>query len=95
MAKLIDPQSPSTAIGIPMLDSKDNEGLRALLDQVAEDVVAFRCKVSINVRQNKDYLWVTALLSARVKKIDPAFNLQLEQNLNPGNDPQLVLSPQR
>ena len=94
VAKLIDLQSPSTVIGMPMLDSKDNDGLRALLDQVAEDVVAFRCKVSINVRQNKDYLWVTALLSARVKKIDPAFNLQLEQNLNPANAPHLVLTPQ-
>jgi hypothetical protein len=94
VAKLIDPQSPSTVIGMPMLDNKDNDGLRVLLDQVAEDVVAFRCKVSINVRQNKDYLWVAALLSARVKKIDPVFNLQLEQNLNPGNDPQLVLTPQ-
>ena len=94
VAKLIDLQSPSTVIGMPMLDSKDNDGLRALLDQVAEDVVAFRCKVSINVRQNKDYLWVTALLSARVKKLDPGFSLQLEQNLNPANAPQLVLTPQ-
>jgi hypothetical protein len=93
-AKLIDPQSPNSMVGMPMLDNKDNDGLRALLDQVAEDVVAFRCKVSINVRQNKDYLWVTALLSARVKKIDPAFNLQLEQVIDPAKDPQLVLMPQ-
>lgn len=93
-ARLINLQAPSTVIGMPMLDSKDNAGLRELLDQVAEDVVAFRCKVSINVRQNKDYLWVTALLSARVKKLDPGFSLQLEQNLNPANAPQLVLTPQ-
>ena len=94
VARLINLQAPSTVIGMPMLDSKDNDGLRALLDQVAEDAVAFRCKVSINVRQNKDYLWVTALLSARVKKLDPGFSLQLEQNLNPANAPQLVLTPQ-
>lgn len=94
VARLINLQAPSTVIGMPMLDSKDNAGLRELLDQVAEDVVAFRCKVSINVRQNKDYLWVTALLSARVKKLDPGFSLQLEQNLNPANAPQLVLTPQ-
>ena len=95
VARLIDPQAPSTVVEMPMLDSKDSDGLRDLLDQVAADVVAFRCKVSINVRQNKDYLWVTALLSARVKKLDPGFNLQLEQNLNPANAPQLVLTPQR
>ena len=94
VARLINLQAPSTVIGMPMLDSTDNAGLRALLDQVAEDVVAFRCKVSINVRQNKDYLWVTALLSARVKKLDPGFSLQLEQNLNPANAPQLLLTPQ-
>lgn len=94
VARLIDPQAANTVIGMPMLDSKDNNGLRELLDQVAEDVVTFRCKVGITARQNKDYLWVVALLSARVKKLDPAFNLQLEQNINPASDPQLVLTPQ-
>lgn len=94
VAKLIDPQAPSSTVALTMLDNKDNDSLRTLLDQVAQEVLAFRCKVSIEVRQSKDYPWVAALLAARVKKLDPAFNLQLEQQINPDKDPRLVLTPQ-
>jgi chemotaxis protein histidine kinase CheA len=94
VASLIDPAAASSTVAMPMLDEKDNESLRKLLDKVALDVVAFRCKVRIEVRQNKDYPWVAALLSARVKKIDPAFNMQLEQQIDPAKAPQLVLTPQ-
>lgn len=93
-AQLIDPKAPSSTIALPMLDTQDNDALRALLDQVAKEVVSFNCKVKIEVRQTKNYPWVASLLSARVKKIDPAFNLQLEQLINPANAPQLVLYPQ-
>lgn len=94
VAQLIDPKAASSVIALPMLDSKDNDSLRNLLDKVAADVVAFRCKVKIEVRQNKDYPWVAALLSARVKKLEPSFNLQLEQQIDPASPPQLSLSPQ-
>jgi hypothetical protein len=49
--------------------------------------------VRIDVRQAKDFPWVAALLSARVKKLDPAFKLQLSQALNAEQVPQLVLTP--
>lgn len=93
-ASLIDPQAASSVINLPMLDTKDNDSLRNLLDQVAADVVALRCTVKVEVRQSKDYPWVAALLSARVKKLDPSFNLQLEQAIDPAKDPRLVLTPQ-
>lgn len=92
-AQLIKPDAASSTISLLMLDEKDNDGLRKLLDGVAADVVNFDCAVQIDVRQAKDFPWVAALLSARVKKLDPAFKLQLSQTLNAGQVPQLVLTP--
>ncbi len=93
-ARVIDPQASSSRVSLAMLDNQDNERLRSLLDTVAEDVVAFRCAVRIEVREAKDYPWVAALLSARIKRLDPAFNPRLSQVVKPGQVPQLVLSPQ-
>ncbi len=94
-ARLIDPAAASSVVPLPMLDNQDNERLRSLLDAVAADVVAFRCAVRIEVRQAKDYPWVAALLSARVKRLDPGFSPRLSQAIKPTQTPQLVLSPQR
>jgi len=92
-ARLIDPAARSSTVPLPMLDQQDNERLRSLLDAVAADVVNFRCAVRIEVRQAKDYPWVAALLSARIKKLDPSFSPQLSQALEPGQIPRLVLTP--
>ena len=92
-AQLIKPDAASSSISLLMLDEKDNDGLRKLLDGVAADVVNFDCAVRIDVRQAKDFPWVAALLSARVKKLDPAYKLQLSQALNTEQVPQLVLTP--
>ncbi|NQD92688.1 hypothetical protein HP532_08500 [Pseudomonas sp. CrR25] len=94
-ARLIDPHASSSQVPLPMLDNQDNERLRSLLDAVAEDVVAFRCAVRIEVRQAKDYLWVAALLNARIKRLDPNFSPRLSQAVKPTQTPQLLLSPQR
>jgi len=94
-ARLIDPHATSSVIPLPMLDNQDNERLRTLLDSVAEDVVAFRCAVRIEVRQAKDYPWVAALLNARIKRLDPGFTPRLSQVIKPTRTPQLVLSPAR
>ena len=94
-AKLIDPAAASSVVPLPMLDKQDNERLRSLLDTVAEDVVAFRCAVRIEVRQAKDFPWVAALLNARIKRLDPSFSARLSQAIKPGQVPQLVLTPHR
>ncbi|MBP8185474.1 MAG: hypothetical protein KAX95_06275 [Pseudomonas sp.] len=94
-ALLIKPDAASSTIALPMLDDNDSDALRKLLDRVASDVVNFNCAVSIEVRQGKDFPWVGALLSARVKKLNPSFNLQLQQVLNAQQAPQLVLTPKR
>ncbi len=92
-ARVIDPSAASTRVALPMLENQDNERLRSLLDQVAQDIVAFRCTVRIEVREARDYLWVAALLNARIKRLDPSFSPQLSQVLKPQQAPQLVLSP--
>lgn len=83
----------SPLVELPQLDRDDNENLRRLLDGVAADIVAHDCTVQIQVREAKDYPWVAALLSARVKKIDPGFKAQYSQALKPDQVPRLVLSP--
>ncbi|TRO13399.1 hypothetical protein EQ836_10480 [Ectopseudomonas mendocina] len=94
-ARLIDPSAATSVVALPMLDSQDNQQLRRLLDSVAADVVTFRCAVRIEVREAKDYPWVAALLSARIKKLDPSFRPQLSQAIAPQQVPRLLLNPQR
>jgi hypothetical protein len=94
-AQLIKADAASSNIALPMLDDNDSHALRKLLDRVASDVVNFNCAVSIQVREGKDFPWVGALLSARVKKLNPNFHLQLQQVLDPQQAPQLVLTPQK
>ncbi|HSC83358.1 MAG TPA: hypothetical protein VLC30_07035 [Pseudomonas sp.] len=93
-AQLIDPKAASSSIPMPMLDAQDRDALRKLLDVVAADVVAFNCAVRLEVREAKDYPFVAALLSARIKKLEPGFTPQLSPLLKPDQEPRLVLSPQ-
>ena len=93
-AQLIDPAAPSSMIALPMLDSRDNQGLYRLLDTVAAEVVKCRCTVAIQVRQAGDYLWLAPLLKARIGRLDPDFSPTMSQLLEPDQVPQLLLSPQ-
>ena len=93
-ARLIDPNAASSSVAMPMLDANDRDSLRTLLDAVAADVVAFDCAVRLQVREAKDYPFVAALLSARIKKLEPGFNPQFSPVLKPDQEPRLVLSPQ-
>ncbi|SIP87932.1 hypothetical protein [Aquipseudomonas alcaligenes] len=93
-ARLIDPNAASSSVPLPMLDANDRDSLRDLLDQVAADVVAFDCAVRLEVRAAKDYPFVAALLTARIKKLDPGFSPQFSPVLKPDQEPRLVLSPQ-
>lgn len=93
-AQLIDPTAASSSVPLPMLDTQDRDALRKLLDVVAADVVAFNCAVRLEVREAKDYPFVAALLSARIKKLEPGFTPQFSPVLKPDQEPRLVLSPQ-
>lgn len=94
-ALLIDPKAASSVVNLPMLETQDNEALRGLMDFVARDVVTYNCSVRVEVRQAKDFPWVAALLSARVKRLDPGFNPSIIQSLKPDQAPRLVLTPAR
>lgn len=94
-ARHIDPAAATSSVSLAMLDDGDNDALRKLLDSVAQDVVNFRCQVQIQVREVKDFQWVAALLSARVKRLDSNFNLDLAQQLDSAQAPQLLLTPKR
>lgn len=94
-ALLIDPAAQSSVVALPMLDSQDNEALRGIMDSVARDVVTYNCAVRVEVRQAKDFPWVAALLSARVKRLDPSFSPSLIQSIKPAQVPRLVLTPAR
>ncbi|GAC1033829.1 hypothetical protein thsps21_46580 [Pseudomonas sp. No.21] len=96
-AKPAEPAKPvrrvANQVALPMLDNDDNERLRSLLDAVAADVVAFDCGVRLQVREARQYPWVVALLSARVKKLDPSYKLRVDHSIDPAKVPNLVLSP--
>lgn len=94
-ARLIDPAALVSTVPLPMLDVSDDDALRSVLDRAAHDVVTFDCSVRVEVREAKDFPWVAALLSARVKKLDPGYRLRISQHLVVDQAPQLTLRPRR
>ena len=91
-AKLIDPTAQSTTIA---LNISDMGKLRRQLDAIAADVVNYDCAVSLQVPRTQDYPWLATLLSKRVKKLDPAFELKLERQIERQVSAQMVLSPSK
>lgn len=92
-ARVLDLNAAHTTIALPMLASRNNHQLGRLLDDVAADVVRFRAAVSIEVADTRDFHWVAALLSARVKKLDANFNPRLQEVIRSDEAAQLVITP--
>lgn len=92
-ARLIDANAASSVIPMPMLDKRNNYQLGRLLDDVAVDVVRFRAAVSIEVADTRDFHWVAALLSTRVKKIDGNFKPSLTEVIRSEQPAQLIITP--
>ena len=88
-AKVIDPTAESTTVA---LNINDMGKLRRQLDAIAADVVNFQCDVSIQAPRTEDYPWLANLLSKRVKKLDPEFDLKLERQILRSVPAQMVLS---
>ena len=91
-AKVIDPTAESTTVA---LNINDMGKLRRQLDAIAADVVNFQCDVSIQAPRTEDYPWLANLLSKRVKKLDPEFDLKLERQILRSVPAQMVLSPRK
>jgi hypothetical protein len=91
-AKVIDLTAESTTVA---LNINDMGKLRRQLDAIAADVVNFQCDVSIQAPRTDDYPWLANLLTKRVKKLDPQFDLNLERQIIRSVPAQVVLSPRK
>lgn len=91
-AKVIDPTAESTTVALNITDSRK---LRRQLDAIAADLVNYDCAVSIQVPRTNDYPWLATLITKRVKKLDPDFDLQIKKQILRSVPAQVVLSPQK
>jgi hypothetical protein len=91
-AKVIDLTAESTTVA---LNINDMGKLRRQLDAIAADVVNFQCDVTIQAPRTDDYPWLANLLTKRVKKLDPEFDLKLERQILRSVPAQMVLSPRK
>ena len=91
-AKVIDPTAESTTIALNITDSRK---LRRQLDAIAADVVNYDCAVSIQAPRTNDYPWLATLITKRVKKLDPDFDLQIKKQILRSVPAQVVLSPRK
>ena len=91
-AKVIDPAAESTTVA---LNINDIAKLRHQLDLIAQDIVNYQCTVSLQVPRTADYPWLATLISKRVKKLDPDFDLKLERQIIRHVPAQMVLIPSK
>lgn len=91
-AKVIDPTAESTTVALNITDSPK---LRRQLDAIAADVVNYQCNVSIQAPRTEDYPWLATLLTKRVKKLDPDFDLKVQRQILRHIPAQMVLTPRK
>ena len=91
-AKVIDPAAESTTVALNIADIAK---LRHQLDLIAQDIVNYQCAVSLQVPRTADYPWLATLISKRVKKIDPGFDLKLNRQVIRHVPAQMVLIPSK
>lgn len=90
VAKLIDPAAESTTIELKLGDMAQ---LRRQLDAIAADTVAFNCDVLVLVPRTDDYPWLATLLTKRVVKINPNFELEMRRQIERNAPARIVLTP--
>ena len=91
-AKVIDPAAESTTVA---LNINDIAKLRHQLDLIAQDIVNYQCGVTLQVPRTADYPWLATLISKRVKKLNPDFDLKLERQIVRHVPAQMVLIPSK
>jgi hypothetical protein len=89
-AKIIDPTVESTTIRLKIDDSKL---MRRQLNDIAADITAFNCEVTVQVPRTDDYPWLATLLTKRVSKINPDFELQIQREIEKTEPAQIILKP--
>ena len=91
-ARVIDPAAESTTV---TLNIEDIAKLRHQLNLIAQDIVNYQCAVSLQVPRTADFPWLFTLISKRVKKLDPAFDLKVERQIIRHVPAQIVLIPSK
>lgn len=91
-ARVIDPTAESTTVALNITDSRK---LRRQLDAIAADVVNYECGVTIQAPRTNDYPWLATLLTKRVKKLNPDFDLKIVKQTVRTVPAQMVLSPRK
>ena len=91
-AKVLDPAAESTTVALNIADMKK---LRHQLDLIAQDVVNYQCGVTLQVPRTADYPWLATLISKRVKKLNPDFDLKLNRQIIRHVPAQMVLVPSK
>ncbi|MDF2487996.1 MAG: hypothetical protein K0S77_618 [Pseudomonas sp.] len=91
-ARLIDPTAPSTVIALETTQIAD---MRRQLDDIAADVVNYRCEVVFQVPRTQDAPWLKTLLDKRVSRLDDEFELVQRHEVQRSLPAQVVLIPHR
>ena len=91
-AKVLDPAAESTTVALNITDIKK---LRHQLDLIAQDVVNYQCAVTLQVTRTADYPWLATLISKRVQKLNPDFDLKLNRQIIRHVPAQMVLVPSK
>ena len=91
-AKVLDPAAESTTVALNIADIKK---LRHQLDLIAQDIVNYQCAATLQVPRTADYPWLATLISKRVKKLDPQFELKLDRQIIRHVPAQMVLIPSK
>jgi hypothetical protein len=89
-ARVIDPSAPNTVVALKTTDSR---ALRRQLDDIAADVVNYRCEVVFQVPRTEDAPWLKTLLHKRVHKLDSGFALKQKHEIQRSLPAQVVLIP--
>ena len=91
-AKVIEPAAESTTVALNITDIKK---LRHQLDLLAQDIVNYQCDVTLQVPRTADYPWLATLITKRVKKLNPGFDLKLDRHIVRHVPAQMVLIPSK
>lgn len=91
-AKLLDPTATFTPIELNIADINE---LRSQLDDLAADIVNYKCNVIVQVPRAADYPWLASLLKKRVIRQAPDLQWKIGRRLEAKQRPIVVLIPSK
>ncbi len=89
-AKFLDLTASFTPVELNIANINE---LRSQLDDLAADIVNYRCDVILQVPRAADYPWLSSLLKKRVAKAAPDLQWKIGRRLDAKQPPIIVLIP--